>query len=316
MTRLGQRLTTRFPTLFAAIALSNQANVVDRAAAVALFCVFAAVPSLFVALSVIGFLLDEVALAGHVASTVTLGAPTVGMQDQAMAQIDTWVHNALPGVTWNPAEFAQTLVEHKTAHGVFGSFLAVSLSLAVLSRIDGGVRAIFGLPSRSTLRAMGVLTLFVVLGAFAAILVTLLGPALEWGARVAGRSVTALSLGQLDGWSLLVTAAETLPVAVGFYGLVRWSTGRLVSKRKLTLVALSFGLLWFGGQRLFSVYVQNVVHMDAVYGALTGIVALMMWMFYANMAFLYAVCFLAAWHNRPRARTKSAVHLPPSEGSV
>ena len=61
---------------------------------------------------------------------------------------------------------------------------------------------------------------------------------------------------------------------------------------------------------------KNVVHMDAVYGALTGVVALMMWLFYANIAFLYAVCFLAAWHKRPLRQPKHTPDLPPPQATV
>lgn len=290
---LRNRLRARLPMPFAVLDLASEADLVDRAAAVALFCMFAAVPAMFVALSVIGFLVDEVALAGHLA-----GESVPGMQTNTLARVEIWVHNALPGVTWNPAEFAQTLVAHKTAHGFFGTILAISLALTVLSRIDHAIRTLFHLPERSTLKAAGIFSLLVVIAAFAGILVTVFGPMLEWGARLAGRSVTALSLGHLDGWASLVAVSQTFPVAAVFYALVRWSAGQGVARKRLLATSMGFGLLWFIGQRLFSLYVSKVVQMDAVYGALTGVVALMMWLFYANIAFLAAVAMLATWHAR------------------
>ena len=120
--------------------------------------------------------------------------------------------------------------------------------------------------------------------------------------------MTALSLGRLDGIALMVAAGQALPVALVFFALVRWSAGKAASKRRLLKTAVGFGLFWFLGQRLFSVYVQKVVKMDAVYGALTGIVALMMWLFYANLAFMLAVALLAAAEKRakPVAAPKGA----------
>lgn len=290
---LPDLLKRRFPLLVDALSLAGQLDVVGRAAALALFCIFAAVPTLFVVLAVIGFLLGRVEDAGNLTPDAH-----VRVQSQAIDRIQDWVHDALPGVTWNPAEFAETLVQHKAAHGVFGTILAISLALTVLSRLDHAIRAFFNLPERSTLKAAGFLSVITLVAALAAMLVTLAGPILEWGAQIAGKSVTAMSLGRLDGLALLVAASQTLPVAAVFFGVVRWSTGRGVSKRRLAKTALGFGALWFIGQRAFSLYVKNVVQMDAVYGALTGIVALMMWLFYANLAFMMAVSLLAAAEKR------------------
>ena len=290
---LPARLKLQFPLVADALHLAGEVDMVDRAAALALFCMFAAVPTLFVVLAVIGFLLGRVEQAGELT-----GDGPVHVQSRAIEQIQMWVHNALPGVTWNPAEFAETLVQHKAAHGVVGTLLASSLALTVLSRLDHAIRAFFSLPERSTFKAAGFLSLFTLAAALTAMLVTVLSPAFEWGARIAGKSVTAVSLGQLDGIALLIAASQVLPVAFVFFALVRWSAGKDVSKRRLTKASLGFGVLWFLGQRIFSAYVQNVVKMDAVYGALTGIVALMMWLFYANLAFMMAVALLAAREKR------------------
>ena len=287
----------RLPLLTDAVHLAGEVDVVDRAAALALFCMFAAVPTLFVVFAVIGFLLGRMEQAGRLT-----GEANVHVQNQAITRLQTWVHDALPGVSWNPAEFAETLVKHKAAHGAFGTVLAISLALTVLSRLDHAIRAFFGLPVRSTLKAAGFLSILTLLAGFAAMLVTVFAPALEWGAQIAGKSMTFLSLGHLDGIALLVAASQALPVALVFFAVVRWSAGKDVSKRRLAIAAAIFGFAWFLGQRVFSIYVQQVVKMDAVYGALTGIVALMMWLFYANLAFMMAVALLAASHNRAMNR--------------
>lgn len=78
-------------------------------------------------------------------------------------------------------------------------------------------------------------------------------------------------------------------------------------------MSLLFGIFWFIGQRLFSMYVQNIVKMDAVYGALTGIIALLMWLFYASMGFLFAVSLLAAWQARSLTAAASDSAAPAIE---
>lgn len=290
---LVDRGRRKLPTLALALRLSGEADLVDRAAALTLFCIFAAVPSLFVAFSVVGFLI------GAVDQATELTGADLALRGGTLARISHWLHQALPGVTWNPADFAATLVRHRATHGVVGTLLAVSLSLTVFNRIDSAVRAIFGKSPRSTLRAAGYISLLVLIVAFAAMLLSIMAPLTEWGLQVAARSIGTLSLGWLDGVAVLVTAGQILPVALVFAAQVRWSAGRILGRR-LAIAAAGFGAFWFVGQRLFSLYVSEVVKMDAVYGALTGIIALMLWLFYANIAFLFATALLAAWEHRAR----------------
>lgn len=279
------------PTVALAVRLAGEADVVDRAAALTLFCIFAAVPSLFVAFSAVGFLL------GAVDDVTTLTGAQLEVQSATLARITTWLRHSLPGVTWNPADFAAALVRHRGTHGIIGTLLAISLSLTVFSRLDNAVRAVFGREPRSTLRAAGYISLLVLIVAFAALLLTIAAPLTEWGLHVADRSISRLSFGSVDGIAVLVTASQMLPVAFVFFAQVSWSV-RGVNRKRLAITALVFGVLWFLGQRLFTLYVTNVVKMDAVYGALTGIIALMLWLFYANIAFLLAVSLLAAWEHR------------------
>ncbi|MSP90454.1 MAG: hypothetical protein EXR79_01390 [Myxococcales bacterium] len=288
-------LRGRHPILSDALHRMVVADVVDRAAALALFCVLAAVPTLFVGLSALGFVLGAVDEAGDVTGV------DFAFRSRSLMRVAAWLEGALPGVAWQPAEFAHALVRDRTQNGIVGTIFAVSLGLTVFTRIDAAVRAVFDKPARSALRAAGFFSGFVLLAALLAVVATIAAPLSEWALRVASRSMKQASLGivDIDAVALAVAASQVLPVAITFYALVRWSVGD-IGKRRLGVVAVGFGALWFLGQRVFTVYVKNVVHMDAVYGALTGVVALIMWLFYANIAFLVAVALLAAWE---RCRT-------------
>lgn len=263
-----------------------QLHVLDRAAALAAYSMLAAVPTLLAAFSVIGYLLGAVDKAGNVTGL------DLELQSSTLSQLTTWMRQSLPGITWNPAEFAAALVRHRTTHGLVGFVLAIFLGLTVFGSIDDLVRDLFGKPRRSTIRAAGYMAGLVSIMVVFALLINLLGPLVELGAYVAKTSVRTVSLGYLDGVALLVMVSQAVPVSLVFYLLVRWSVGR-VGKRRLSLTALAFGLLWMVGQQVFTLYVKSVVHMDAVYGALTGVVALLLWMFYANIAFMLTVAFVA-----------------------
>ena len=291
--RVKARTLRHFPTIAMALRVSGEADLVDRSAALTLFCMFAAVPGLFVAFSAVGFIL------GTVDSAARISGERLGLRRESLNRLGTWMHSALPGVTWNPADFAETMVRHRATHGIVGTIMALFLALGVFSRVDASVRALFGLPPRPTLRSAGYMSLIVLVVALSTMVLSIAAPVIEWSAHVAAHSIGAVSLGWLDGVAVLVTATQVLPVALVFYAQVRWSVGR-VQPRRLATVALGYGSFWFLGQRLFSLYVSNVVKMDAVYGALTGVVALMMWLFYANIAFLFATALVAAWEHRAR----------------
>lgn len=308
-----RRWLARWPFARELAALTMAHNLLDRAAALAMYSMLAAVPSLLATFSVVGFLLGAVDAAGDVTGL------DLETRVLTLARLTRWMRQALPGVTWNPADFAATLVRHRTQNGLVGFALAVMLGLAVFTRIDAAIRDLFGRRRRSTLRAAGYMSALVVVMVLVALVLNLLGPLLEWGLQVAGHSVRTLSLGWLDGVGLLLVLTQVLPISLLFFLLVRWSAGS-VGGRRLTATAVLFGLVWAAGQRLFTLYVTSIVNMDAVYGALTGVVALLLWLFYANLAFLLTVAVVATLERRrPRgrhARTAAAGRPQPDHAAA
>lgn len=287
----------RAPVLSAAIGRALEVELFDRAAALALFTMLAAVPGLLGALSVAGLVFSRV---GEVAEFAGWSAPD---DAAARAQLLRVIREALPGVTWDPASLADALAEHRTANGVVGTVGTLIVGANLMARLDAAVRAVLGRQRRSFWQAAGALSIAFVAGALIALLLTFLTPLLEWGLRVATGGLEALAFGWIDAVSLAVAAGQVLPIAVGFAVLVRWSAGRRrLGRRRLWGVALVFGALWFLGQRAFSIYVQEIALMSAIYGALTGVVALMLWLYYATSALLMAVAVLDAWERHARKR--------------
>ncbi|MSQ83136.1 MAG: YihY/virulence factor BrkB family protein [Myxococcales bacterium] len=286
-------LSMRAPLVAEVWAVTERIGILDRAASLTFFAILAAVPSLFAAFSALGFVLSAVDTAS------TASGVDIQVRVKALQQITVWLRQSLPGVTWNPADFATAMVKHRTAHGIIGFLAAIWLGLGVFGRIDDAIRDIFDRKRRLTVQATGVMALLVAVAMILALLLNLLGPLLLWSVHVANRAVKTLSFGWLNVMDAVAALSQALPVALVFYLMVRWSA-RLHKRRVAALVALGFGLVWAGGQRLFTLYVTSVVKMDAVYGALSGVLALMLWLFYANILFLSAVSLLAVLDSRSR----------------
>lgn len=286
-------LADKLPLVDDSIALALKVGIVDRAAALTLFSVLAAVPTLLAGFAALGYVLAAVEDTARATGIADVRVRTI-------AQITAWIRHALPGVTWNPADFAAAMVRHRTTHGVIGFFAALWLGLGYFGRIDDAIRDLFGRRRRASVRAAGVMALMGVMATVLALVINLVGPLLEWGLTVATGAVKTLSFGWLDTKGTVVAMAQSLPVALVFYLMVRWSA-RLKLRRRALAIALVFGLVWAGGQRLFTLYVKTVVRMDAVYGALSGVLALLLWLFYANVLFLACVAVLASWDRRSPA---------------
>ncbi|MCO4762882.1 MAG: YihY/virulence factor BrkB family protein [Myxococcales bacterium] len=301
----------RLPVLTGALDLARETDLVDRAAALALFCMLTLVPAMFGIFSALGFVFDRIDTVAHFAGFDAKSAAAI------VARATQVIQTALPGVTWDPSTLASTLVRDRAANGAFSSVTALALGLTLFSRIDNNVRVIFGRRRRSAFRAAGIFGLFFLVGSLLALILSVAAPLTSWGLHLAAKGMSTLSFGWVDGFTMVVAITQTLPIAIGFYVLVRWSAGRRrVSRRRLAAISLWFGALWFLGQRAFSLYVGQIIRMDAIYGALTGVVALMLWLYYASLAFLIGVTLLASWERYLQAQSEGGAALTDEQSDV
>jgi membrane protein len=275
------------PRLLQAGRLIIAHEVVDRAAALAMFAMMAAVPALFGMLSVLGYVLGFL---GQIADVIGVDIPAGATAEQ---QLLDWIRNAMPGVAWDPTELAQALKRHRAANAIVGVLGGLFVGTTVFTRVDAGIRALCGLPKRSLLGATGLLSVLTLVGAGAAMLLPLLAPLLNWVLQLVAASISSLSLGAINGLLLIWVLGELAPITIAFVVIVRYSAGKQSSPR-LWLVGVGYAAVWFVGSRAFGWYVSEFMRIDAVYGALAGVVALMLWLYYAALGFFAAVAVLAA----------------------
>ena len=307
---LKVRLQVRLPVISRAVRIALDAEIIDRAAALALFCMLAAVPALFGTFSVLGFVIDKVDSVAGLAGYEVAHQPII-------ERLVRLVQEVLPGVTWDPSTLATSLIDHRAYNGALGTFAALTLGMGVFARIDASVRAVLGRKRRSAWRAAGMMTLFFFFMALLAMLLVVAAPITDWGLRATTVGVSKISSSWVQWLPLIVASGQTLPVSVGFFIMVRWSAGsQTLPKTKIAIAGGLFGLLWFLGQRAFSLYVLEIAAMNAVYGTLTGVVAFLLWLYYAAIAFLVVVSLLAAWTESRRAGNsdEQAPPLSPTNG--
>ena len=90
---------------------------------------------------------------------------------------------------------------------------------------------------------------------------------------------------------------QLIPWLVLFYGLImiyRLAPSRVTRFSEVWLGALAATLLMWIGEWLFLLYGVHVTSFNAIYGALGGIVAFLLWIYLSSCICVFGICFCAA----------------------
>jgi membrane protein len=60
--------------------------------------------------------------------------------------------------------------------------------------------------------------------------------------------------------------------------------------------AVVFCLLWIAARKLFSLYISHITEVNLLYGSLSSVIVILMWIFYSALALLFSVEILYALH--------------------
>lgn len=69
-------------------------------------------------------------------------------------------------------------------------------------------------------------------------------------------------------------------------------------RHRLTAGVL-FGCLWLMARVLFGLYIQHVSHINVLFGSLSSVCIILLWIFYSSIALLYSVEFMYVLHCGP-----------------
>ena len=196
-------------------------------------------------------------------------------------------------------EWMKTHVINSDAHGSFRiiNFLMLPIiSGLVFKTLETSYRRIFELPNRHLLFGQAV---YVIMSLFAVLLIFMSNftwiifstsiaqflntinktPYLEKLYQFAASSASSL---QINGASVLVM--------IGFFLVtVKLFLNVDIKLRHQILAGLIFCLLWILARNLFGFCVQNVTEVNLLYGSLSSVIMVLMWIFYSSMALLFSI---------------------------
>ena len=259
----------------------GEAEVSDRAAALAYYTFLSLFPALIVAVSALALIGSYPETYESISDTLHEAAPS-----DAVQTVDSALKNALR--------------DRGTAGGLLGVGLvlalgsgsgAVAAAIRALETIEGR-RSASGL-RRSWLARVGLTLALMGLALVGFLALVVAGPIFSSLAEAAG-----LGSGLRSAVSLLRYPVGLAALFCAFLLLYwRGPVGRRRSPRAYAPGAAVAAALWVLASAGFSLYVSNFSSFDATYGTLGAVIVLLIWLYLGNMAFL-----LGAFFNSERLR--------------
>jgi uncharacterized BrkB/YihY/UPF0761 family membrane protein len=87
-------------------------------------------------------------------------------------------------------------------------------------------------------------------------------------------------------------------VLIGFYLVtIKLFLNVKIRLRHRLASAVIFCLLWVVARQLFSLYISHITEVSVLYGSLSSVIVILMWIFYSSLALLFSVEVLYALHS-------------------
>jgi membrane protein len=267
----------------------------DWAAALTYYGLLALFPALIAMVSIVGLFADPVATSHKITEIVTQLGPESGAKTFEGPIKSITSNQSAAGILF----VVGLAISVYAASGFVGAFSRAS---NVIYEVEEG-RSTWKLKPLQMLIALGMVIIVALLG----LALVLTGPVVTAVARPLGVGSTATDIWDFAKWPIL------LLVALFLVDVLYYSTPN-VRLRGFSWVtpgsALAVGV-WLVASALFAFYVANFGSYDKTYGALGGIVVLLVWMWITNIALLLGQAL-----NAERERSAQLAEGVPEERTL
>lgn len=199
---------------------------------------------------------------------------------------------------------------HVINQHAYGSFKTINfLMLPVISglifkTLDSSYRRIFQLPSRHLLLGQAV---YITMSIFAILLFFVLN--FIW---IIFSSALPPLLDMINTTPYFTNAVETIKLCVTYQPvnllsviiilLFYLTTVKLFLNIKIKfryqlLSGVIFCVLWMVARQIFGVYIQHISEVNILYGSLSSVIVILMWVFYSSMALLFSIEVMFVLHS-------------------
>jgi membrane protein len=265
------RKTGWFSTLKRTATEFSEDNLSDWAAALTYYGLLSLFPTLIALVSLLGLFGDPESTTRTITDVVTKIGPDSAAQTYSAPIKSITSNQSAAGI----ALVAGLLVALWSASGYVGAFMRAS---NVIYETPEG-RPIWKLRPLQ----MAVTLVLVILMAIVALGLVLTGPIVDAVAEPIGISSTATSIWDIAKWPVLAAIFVTM-ISILYYASPNVKLRGFKWVTPGSIVAL---VVWVLASAGFAFYVSNFGSYDKTYGALAGVVVLLMWFWITNLAILF-----------------------------
>ena len=214
------------------------------------------------------------------------------------------INHIIPFVTKN------WIKSHVINPDAYGSFKAINfLMLPIISglffkSLETSYRKIFQLPSRHLLFGQA---FYVIISVFAGLLFFMANFILIILSTVISHILNAINntpyVSQISQMAMTAFTSHRINVLsvivlIAFYlGTIKLFLNIKIQLRHRLVSALVFCSLWILARKLFSLYISHITEVNLLYGSLSSVIVILMWIFYSSLALLFSVEVLHALHS-------------------
>jgi membrane protein len=260
-----------FPTLRRTATEFSEDNLTDWAAALTYYGLLSLFPALIALVSVVGLIGDPQSTTSTITDIVTRIGPESAAQTFSGPIESITSNQSRAGI----ALVVGLLVALWSASGYVGAFMRAS---NVIYETPEG-RPIWKLRPLQMLVTLAM----VILLALVALGLVLTGPIADAVAEPIGLSSTATTIWDIAKWPVLAALFVTM-ISILYYASPNVKVRGLKWVTPGSIVAL---VVWVLASAGFAFYVSNFGSYDKTYGALAGMVVLLIWLWITNLAILF-----------------------------
>jgi membrane protein len=193
----------------------------------------------------------------------------------------------------------------------FASFKAINflmlplISGLIFKTLDTSYRRIFGLPSRhlllgqaiSILMSIFAVLLFFVLN-FIWIILSASIPHLLIIINTSPYFTNIVSTAMFLFTYLPAYLLSGLVILLFYLATIKLFLNIKIKYRYRFISGIIFCLLWLFARKIFGIYIQQVSEINLLYGSLSSVIVILMWIFYSSMALLYSIEAMYVLHEQ------------------
>ena len=262
-----------FRELLATLRLYRQRQGGARTAEIAYYSVLSLIPFGMLLLTSLGYIMENL---------LSMGWETTDLHNT----VADFTRAVLPGADVDAV--MEFLMQDRSGLGHWGLVVAFVTASLVFGAVNRSLAAIFDVRRKGRLRSTLNFGLF--LGALTLLFVGTVDSIVFWTSQYAAeRSQSQHLLAGGSGWYEVLVA---LVLGLTFVFLLLTSVRKEISIRHAFWGGCLFVGLFELARAIFGLYLGTVSQLNLIYGSLGGIVVAVLWVYYAALTLLIAMCFV------------------------